>query len=506
MDENRNGHNNNGNGGAMYGTSNGLFGETDRDSGEYRFRSGMTQQVYTNASYMPENEAADPPRYYRPSGTERPGTKNSTEKKKKKKKGAGVAFILILCFICALLGGIAASIFTAQYMTGDGLAVLRSRASSAESAVLSEETSGEVAAEAKSEPGTLFPFFKPNAITIAASEPTPQPDLPASEVYDIACSQVVSIATDIVNVDRYGNRTPSAISGSGFIISSDGYILTNYHVVEYAVSAGINVTVTLYDGSIYVGSVFGTAREKDLAIIKIDKDDLKPASLGNSDTVSVGDTVYAVGNPYGVLEFTMSVGHISALDRLIATEESDENACSMFQIDAAVYSGNSGGPAYNSHGEVIGIVSAKYSTDGMEGIGFAIPVNDALPVVAELLDKGYIGGRAALNASFDERYNLVYSRYYGLPEGAYVYSVEPGGCADKAGIRSGDIIMRFGDYIISSYSDIARAIKNCKAGETVEIIAFRASDSTLVSADVTLDESAPDTSGDSISAYMARNQ
>lgn len=475
---------------ASYGTSNGLFGETDRDSGEYHFRSGYTHQVYSNAHYVPAEESAATPKYYRPYEEERPV--KASEKKKKKKGGAGVALVLLLCFLSALVGGGAASFLTAKYLSGDF--TLLPGFSAESEAVIEQETETEEPASGDYAEKMLSSEEREEEI-----EPTPEPVLSPAEIYSVACMQAVSIGTDIVNVDRYGNQIPAVISGSGFIVSSDGYIITNYHVVDHAVAAGKNVSVTAFDGTVYIGSVVGYDYEKDLAVVKIEADGLYPAELGDSDGVLVGDPVYAVGNPYGVLEFTMTVGHISALNRLIATDNNEDNATNMFQIDAAVYSGNSGGPAYDEHGRVIGIVSAKYLEDGMEGIGFAIPINDALPVINELLDKGYVGGRASVGATFDQNYNTVLSRYYHLPEGAYISKVARGGCAEKAGIRAGDIIMKIGEYTVDSYADIPAALRHFKAGDTADIIIFR--DGNLYSASIVLDEEIPDSANGSLLYY-----
>lgn len=491
MDENRSEQNTSENTSpASYGTSSGLFGETDRDSGEYHFHSGYTHQVYSNAHYIREDESTVPPKYYRPAASEK--TVDPVPGNAKKKSGVGFILVLVLCFLSALIGGGVAGILTMRHLTGSGMAVFPAETEAG--TVEEDQMTG------SGEENAADLDVRNDQLT--ESEPPKEPVLTASEIYDRACSQVVSIATDVVTVDRYGNQTPSVISGSGFIVSVDGYIITNFHVVQHAVDVGISVSITTYDGTVHKGSIIGYDYENDLAVVKIDADGFSPCSLGDSDTISVGDDVYAVGNPYGVLEFTMSTGHVSALNRLIATDENEENATEMFQIDAAVYSGNSGGPVYDAYGKVIGIVSAKYLEEGMEGIGFAIPINKALPVVYELLDKGYVGGRASISMAFDENYNTVLSRYYRLPEGAYISSVFRGGCAEKAGLRAGDILMKIGNYSVDSYSDVPPALRHFKAGDSTEIVIFR--DGTLYSAKVTLDEALPDAETDSIVAYSAR--
>ena len=270
-------------------------------------------------------------------------------------------------------------------------------------------------------------------------------------------------------------RSPAsrALPRTGFIISEDGYILTNYHVIELAVSKNSEISVILNDGTRYIASVVGHEKFNDVAVLKIDAQGLTPVKFGDSDSIYVGDEVYAVGNPLGELDFSMSTGHVSALDRLITTDDSGV-PINMFQIDAAVNSGNSGGPVYNSRGEVIGIVTAKYADKGVEGLGFAIPINDASAIADELITKGYVSGKAYMGVSIDTRYNTLYSVYYGMPLGAYVITVEPGSCAEKAGIQVDDIILSLDGQTITGYDDLAAAIHNHKAGDTVTVTIYRA--------------------------------
>ena len=456
-----------------YGTSRGLFGETDRESGEYHFRSGYTQQVYSNAHFVPVDESTSPPRYYRPSGR---GTGKKTEEhgSDRKRVWPGFFAILALCFLCGVIGGVLGAFALMRY----------SRPAETESAL--PESSGEEILAAD-ESGA---YGASSSNGWEGDRALSEPDtLSAAEVYDLACRQVVNVSVELMTYDVFGNQTPSVISGSGFFISEDGYILTNYHVVEKAAKNGLNVTVSTHDASVFVGKIVGTEEDEDLAVIKIDQDGLEPVVFGDSDSMNVGDSVYAVGNPYGMLEFTMTTGHISALNRQIAAEET-ETALRMFQIDAAVYSGNSGGPVYDTRGRVVGVVTAKYaSSSGMEGIGFALPINDVVPVVSELVDKGYVSGKASLGVSFDNRYNTVYSRYYRLPEGAFVSSVEKGSCAESAGILPGDILMQIGEYHIEDYADVPSALRHFSAGDTTEVSVYR--EAQILTLSVCFDEAVP---------------
>ena len=450
-----------------YGTSKGLFGETDRESGEYHFRSGHTQQVYSNAHYIPLDESASTPKYYRPADK---SSTHTAEKKKadRNKANTGMAIIFLLCFLFGILGGVLGALGM-NYFT---------------------DARGELSSEPEEAAENVMPEAEDRAFyeEAAVKDSDSNDKLSASEIYNLACEEAVSISVEMVSYDRFGNQIPSTVSGSGFLISEDGYILTNYHVVEEAVMGGFHVTVTAFDGSVYIGRIAGADEDADIAVIKIENDSKRHVTFGNSEEISVGDEIYIVGNPYGILEFSMTAGHISGLNREIATEE-NENALNMFQVDAAVYAGNSGGPVYTPDGKVIGIITAKYSTSGMEGIGFALPINDVLPIVNELIEKGYVSGKASLGVSFDSRYNTVYSRYYRLPDGAFVSSVDEGSCAEKAGIRQGDILMQIGEYGITEYSDIAAVLRHFSAGESTEIRLYR--DGQILTVTVSFDEAIP---------------
>jgi serine protease Do len=429
--------------------------------------------VYSNAHFVPVDESTSPPRYYRPSGR---GTGKKTEEhgSDRKRVWPGFFAILALCFLCGVIGGVLGAFALMRY----------SRPAETESAL--PESAGEEILAAD-ESGA---YGASSSNGWEGDRALSEPDtLSAAEVYDLACRQVVNVSVELMTYDVFGNQTPSVVSGSGFFISEDGYILTNYHVVEKAVKNGLNVTVSTHDASVYVGKIVGTEEDEDLAVIKIDQDGLEPVVFGDSDSMNVGDSVYAVGNPYGMLEFTMTTGHISALNRQIAAEET-ETALRMFQIDAAVYSGNSGGPVYDTRGRVVGVVTAKYaSSSGMEGIGFALPINDVVPVVSELVDKGYVSGKASLGVSFDNRYNTVYSRYYRLPEGAFVSSVEKGSCAEAAGILPGDILMQIGEYHIEDYADVPSALRHFSAGDTTEVSVYR--EAQILTLSVCFDEAVP---------------
>ena len=441
-------------------SSGGYSGDTDRVNGEYHYKNGYTQKIYSDAHYVPENENTVPPRYYTP--PEKP----AKAPKEKKPHGKWVK-ALCLCLVCALLGGLCGAGIMAGSMNSRIVAVEQ---------MLEEQTKEtlSIGSQTSSTPA-------PVSTTTAAK--------PIAAIYDQACNEVVGITTEVTYTNFFGQTSSSAVSGSGFIVSPDGYILTNYHVIEYAYKGNYAITVMLHDGTRYDASIVGVEDCNDIAVLKIDASGLDPVTFGDSDKLSVGDDVYAVGNPLGELEFSMTTGHVSALDRLITTDESSE-AINMFQIDAAVNSGNSGGPVYNANGEVVGIVTAKYSDTGVEGLGFAIPINDAAKIANDLITKGYVTGKAYMGVSIDERYNSMYSQYYNMPIGAFVKSVESGSCAESAGIQAGDIITRLGDVEITGYTDLKQAIKQYSAGDSAELELYRAGESRTLT--VTFDEAVPD--------------
>ena len=445
--------------------------QTDRVNGEYHYKNGYTQKIYSDAHYVREEDSTVPPRYYTPPEKAPREPKEPKTPRKSPGKAGRFARTLCLCLVCALLGGLGGGAYVASRLT-ERVDALQQGMTELKEQTLAEDGSTLASATAAGEAGTLS----------------------ASTIYDRACRQVVGITTEVAYTNLFGLTSSSAVTGTGFIISENGYIVTNYHVIEYAYTGGQDLTVMLHDGTRYSASIVGVEDSNDIAVLKIDAANLSPADLGDSDSLTVGDTVYAVGNPLGDLDFSMSTGHVSALDRVIKTDE-NVDSINMFQIDAAVNSGNSGGPVYNTRGEVIGVVTAKYSDTGVEGIGFAIPINDAASIAQDLITNGYVTGKAYMGVKLDERYTSMYSQYYGMPLGAYVYSVDPGSSAEKAGLRPGDIITGLGDADVSCYDDLSSAVKSFSAGDTTEVRIYRAGENLTVS--ITFDELLPDSTYDS---------
>ncbi|MCC8358061.1 MAG: S1C family serine protease [Oscillospiraceae bacterium] len=243
----------------------------------------------------------------------------------------------------------------------------------------------------------------------------------------------------------------------------------------------------MYDETEYVAEIVGFDEDSDIAVLKIDATGLNAAELGDSDELVVGQEIYAVGNPLGELTYTMTSGIVSATNRTITTEEGV--AMNMFQIDAAVNSGNSGGPVYNTSGQVIGIVTAKYSDTGVEGLGFAIPINEAIHIANQILTYGYVTDKAYMGVSA-RTVTATIAEYYGMVEGAYIDSVNEGSAAEAAGLEVGDIITAVDDTTISSASDLTNAVKSYRAGDTAELTVFR--DDEYITLTITFDEKLPD--------------
>ena len=308
------------------------------------------------------------------------------------------------------------------------------------------------------------------ATTVNVKKVDGQTLMSPAEVYASTVNSVVSINCSAVSTNIFGQQTESASSGSGFIYTADGYIVTNQHVVANASS----INVTLYNGGTYPATLVGSDSDYDVAVLKIDAKDLPAVTLGNSTDVNVGDTVMAIGNPLGELTFSMSQGIVSCVNRAINVEGTPFN---MIQVDASINPGNSGGPLMNLYGEVVGIVSAKYSSYAnttVEGLGFAIPINDVQSIIKDIIENGSVGNKAYMAITAGTMTQQMAAQYkINATEGVFVYSVEDGGAGDKAGLKLGDVITKLNDTQITSMEDLSAAKKGFKAGDTVTLTVLR---------------------------------
>ena len=322
-----------------------------------------------------------------------------------------------------------------------------------------------------------------SSITAASSSGS---SLTTEQVADLVSPSVVVITTEQVVYSQwswYGQNQVESGAGSGVIISSDGYILTCAHVVDGAST----ITVTIGDKD-YTATLVGEDTTSDIAVIKIDADGLTPATVGNSDSLKVGQSVMAVGNPLGELGGTVTGGMISALNRSVTIQGSSSvNTMSLIQMDASVSPGNSGGGLFNMNGELVGIVNAKSSSSDAEGLGFAIPINDAIKVAQDLLENGYVTGRPYLGITYLAVTDAQTASQLGVNAyGVYVVEVVKGGPAEKAGLQAGDRIVSVDGTEIASKDDLGTLMQKHAAGDTLSITIAR--DGQMQTVNVTLGE------------------
>ena len=305
-------------------------------------------------------------------------------------------------------------------------------------------------------------------------------ELTAAEVYAANVNSTVGIVTSAVTTNFWGQQTQSAAAGSGFIFTDDGYIITNYHVIEGANT----VTVSTYDGTQYDAKIIGYDESNDVAVLKVEAEGLTPVVIGSSSKLNVGDNVVAIGNPLGELTFSLTAGAVSALNRDVTM--SSGSTQELIQTDCAINSGNSGGALFNMYGEVVGITNAKYSGSSGSGasidnIGFAIPMDDVYNIITSIIEKGYIEkpyiGVSVISVS-DE------TQKYGLPQGAAVQSLTDDGPAKAAGLQVNDIITKVNDTEITSSNDLVKTIGACKPGDRITLTVYRQGQTMEISLEV----------------------
>ena len=404
-----------------------------------------------------------------------PGTPFSTggmQPPKKKKRGAARVVALVLA--CAIAGGGA----------GVGGAYLYNRMAGPQNVT------------------AVYEENRPQVQTIVNTN-SGQPMTP-EQLYAANLASCVGITVNTTQ-NIWGQTTTSAASGSGFVYSRDGYIVTNYHVIEEADgddSGSVTIQVSFANGDKYDARLVGGEKDNDVAVLKIEADGLTPVTLGDSDKLVVGESVYAIGNPLGELTYSLTDGIVSALDRLITTTGTDENGrqtsttLNVLQTNCAINPGNSGGPLFDSYGNVIGITTAKYtqSSSGVsaEGLGFALPINDVKEILADLIAHGYVTGKPymgvqVVNVSSE-------AQRYGITAGAAVSYVAEDSCAQKAGLQVNDIITAIDDTAIDSSSALTAALTTgYKAGDTATLTVIRNQQELKLT--ITFDEKNAETEG-----------
>ena len=365
------------------------------------------------------------PGVYAPQGGQTP----PAAPKKKKGNGGKIVLVLIAVFILALAGGFAGAKLAKSGSTGDAV-------------VYQSDT------KTSTDTDSTGTAKKANTVeSVAAS----------------TAASVVEVKTSYVQKGSFFGDYVTSGAGSGVIISKDGYIVTNNHVIDKAEE----ITVTLKSGKDYKAKLIGTDDKTDIAVLKIDAKDLTPATFGDSSAVAVGEQIVTIGNPLGSLGGSVTTGIISATDREIEVENM---TMTLLQIDAAVNPGNSGGALFNLNGELIGIVNAKYSSEEIEGLGFAIPINTAKATIEDIIEYGYVKGRAQLGITAVEINDLQTAISAGVTElGVYVYSVNDGSGADKAGLKAGDRLVKIDNTEINSYAVLSKILSKHSVGDTVSV-------------------------------------
>ena len=365
-----------------------------------------------------------------------------------KKKSGKAGKIVALLLACALVGG----------GSGFGAAALMQKNAAAQP---------QSTTQTSSDPSVMLEAKRQAAALQVASVDTGKVLTP-SEVYAQNVNSTVGITTSITT-NYWGFQTTSAAAGSGFILTEDGYILTNYHVVENSNS----ITVAMYNGDTYDATLIGYDESNDVAVLKVDAEGLSPVVLGDSDNLNVGDSVVAIGNPLGELTFSLTAGLVSAKDREVTL--SNSLTMDLIQTDCAINSGNSGGALFNLYGEVIGITNAKYSSSSsssasIDNIGFAIPINHVLSIVKSIIEKGYIS-KPYVGVSVSDVNQQT--QLYGIPAGAAVQAVSDDSPAAEAGLQAGDVITRVNGTEITGSSDLVSLVSEAAIGDTLAMTVYR---------------------------------
>lgn len=380
------------------------------------------------------------------------------------KKKSGMGKYIALALVCSILGGVLGA--GGMYLTAS---LTKSDDEAAQMAQRMEELEEALSELEERQPDRSAVLQgQRDEVVLDTMQVQTGKRLTPAEVYAANVNSTVGITTSITT-NYWGYTSTSAASGSGFIITEDGYILTNYHVIEGANT----VTVTLYDGTAYEAEVVGYDAANDLAVLKVEAEDLSPVVLGSSDKLLVGDEVVAIGNPLGELTFSLTAGYVSALDREVTL--SGGITMDLIQTDCAINSGNSGGALFNLYGEVIGITNAKYSGSSSSGasidnIGFAIPIDSVLNIVESIIEHGYVVkpyiGVTVSDVSEE-------AQRYGLPKGASIQSVVEDSPAEAAGLKVNDIVTKAGDTEITDRGDLVDVVGAMNVGESVTLTVYR---------------------------------
>ncbi len=455
------------------------------------------EQPAGNEEIFEEKKEPEGIRVYAPTNTAADGDSQygNTEKKEKKQVNSG-AVIAILAAVTALAIIIACCALVVGMMLSKRLDPAMTPDTTSESSDHGHNTQPTPKDTEKSD--TDPSVTETEATAPETDKPAPRPDTDPdatiaigdsknkysmTEVAAMTVDSVVEIRTELIVPGSFMQQYVAKGAGSGVIVTQDGYIVTNNHVIDGATS----ITVVLRNGKIYEATLIGTDPVADIAIVKISETGLRPATFGSSEKLVVAESVIAIGNPLGSLGGSVTNGIISALARTVTIEDQE---MTLMQTTAAINPGNSGGGLFNMSGECIGIVNAKSSGEDIEGIGFAIPSDTAVPIIEDLIRYGYVRGRVMLGVTMLEVNDSYTARRYGLSEfGVYIASVGSGSDAEKAGIKEKDKIVSINGKEINAYSEVKRMIQKFRAGETAEIVVKR--DGSEITLHITFSEYIP---------------
>ena len=417
-----------------------------------------------------------------------PGTQDSGTRAQRRREPRGVRYstLVIFMLVAVLLGGVLGGLYTRQYV-GEQLSALATQQAASSEIKQANATGSESGLTNASTSSFANTFSKAQIIELTA------PSVVGIDTYYTASGNTgFSFGGGNSSTDQNGQQAQLG-SGSGIILTSDGYIVTCKHVVDGAES----IKVILNDDKEYDAKLVGSDTRSDLAVLKIDKTGLTPATLGDSDMLTVGEDVIAIGNPLGELRGTATSGIISALSREVTVENAKMK---LIQTDAAISPGNSGGGLFNASGSLVGIVNAKASSSNSEGLGFAIPVSSVKTIISNLIDHGYVLGRAylgvytqdvTLSSDSNNGFNGFFGNFFNSgTSSVQIAQIVSGSAAEKAGLKTGDLILKVNDTEITSNSALASIISGFNAGDTATLTIQRDGKEQTVS--VTFGEYKPD--------------
>ncbi len=395
------------------------------------------------------------------------------------------AVILAVCILVSAASGAGGAFFmfsllysTPEQTTAPEFVIEETTTEELTAFVTEAETEAETASETEAVtlPEDSTAARPTEVVTVYVPAEKPGNTLSKGEIYSDAVNSIVTITS---SWKQYFSSIlgsyyrPARMSGTGFCVSDNGYIVTNYHVVENAAE----LTVTDYSGKEYKAELVGCEPSNDFAVIKIDAD-TAAVRLGDSSALNVGDDIVVIGNALGELSYTYTDGIVSHLSRLVKLESGEE--VNMFQTNAAINNGNSGGPVYNIRGEVVGIASAKYASEQIEGLGFCIPIDDIKEMISDIIVFGYVKGKPCLGITV-QTVTSVMSNRYSLPQGCYIVALDKSSPCYEAGLRSGDVITKLGNKTIASAEDIRKYLSEKEAGDKANITYYSSGESKTVS-------------------------